>query len=93
MITGDAPVSGQPHHSSDPDRDAPWADRQIPLVGRRDFPGGGFVSVDELEPNNIFVVRGRSDREIVKIVDLGVSKIESRVIRRASRAVAAAPSR
>ncbi|MCC7374062.1 MAG: polysaccharide biosynthesis tyrosine autokinase [Verrucomicrobiales bacterium] len=47
---------------------------QIPLVSRRDFPGGGFVSVDELEPNNIFVEAFRGVRSSVMFGDLGGAK-------------------
>jgi succinoglycan biosynthesis transport protein ExoP len=47
---------------------------QIPLVSRRDFPGGGFVSVDDLEPNNIFVEAFRGVRSSVMFGDLGGTK-------------------
>lgn len=47
---------------------------QIPLVSRRDIPASGFVSVDDLEPNNIFVESFRGVRSSVMFGDLGGAK-------------------
>ncbi|MBL9135618.1 MAG: polysaccharide biosynthesis tyrosine autokinase [Verrucomicrobiales bacterium] len=47
---------------------------QIPLVSRRDVPASGFVSVDDLEPNNIFVEAFRGVRSSVMFGDLGGAK-------------------